>query len=93
MLNRYLAAARATMDPPWDASRAERVLEETVARRSRRPPSPALWILAFTGGAIAALCIEAVSGSAGGASPTSSDPFPAAESAPADALDGGKQAG
>jgi hypothetical protein len=81
------------MDPPWDATRAGRVLERALdARRSRRH-SPALWVLAFAGGSIVALCLDAVSGSAGRAPSTSGDPAPAAESTPPDALDGGKQTG
>jgi hypothetical protein len=93
MLTRYLAAARAAMDPPWDAPRAGRVLERTLDTRRSRRHNPALWVLAFAGGSIAALCLDAVSGSVGRAPSTSGDPAPAAESMPADALDGGKQAG
>jgi hypothetical protein len=95
MLSRHAAVARATMQAPWDAARAARVLEKAVeARRASRPGGhvTVAWTVVLAGASLAAAFIAfrppPSNGDAGGA-----EPRPSVVSTPSDALDGGKHAG
>jgi hypothetical protein len=97
MLSRLVSDKRTTMEVPWDAARAARVLERAVrARRSRSQKRPIGWMLALAGASlVAAFFVRRPLPSNGDAAETSPlrEPRPTIVSTPSDALDGGKQTG
>ncbi len=91
MLSKNVAAARAVY-PPWNATREAVVLGRAIAaRRTSRANRTVVWMLALAGSSL----VAAVFG-ASGEKPTVkplNELRPTTVHVPADALDGGKQAG
>src|SRR4051794_28716131 len=97
MLGKHVSMARATMEVPWDADRAARVLSRALAaRRSSAAKRPLGWVFALAAASLAgALFVRqppSSDGDVSGAIP-SREPRPALVGAPSDALDGGKHTG
>jgi hypothetical protein len=97
MLSRHVSMARATMEAPWDAARASRVLDKAVdARRAVRPAGQvtAIWTVVLAGASIAAAVVAFRPVPSNGEPPAATtEPRPAVVSTPSDALDGGKHTG
>jgi hypothetical protein len=95
MLSKHVSVARATMEAPWDAARAARVLDKAIeARRvsGRSGHVTALWTLVLAGASLAAAFV-AFRPTLAGDAPGAGEPRPAVVSKPSDALDGGKHTG
>jgi hypothetical protein len=94
MLSKHVAVARATMEAPWDASRAARVLDRAIeTRRASRPSGhvTVAWTIVLAGASLAAafVAFRPLPSNVDAAAPNG----PAVVSTPSDALDGGKHAG
>ena len=99
MLSRHVAVARATMEAPWDAARAARVLDRAVeTRRAIRPGArvTVVWTVVLAGASLAAVFVAfrpLPSSGDGPGAVGAGEPRPAVVSTPSDALDGGKHTG
>jgi hypothetical protein len=100
MLSKHVAVVRMTMDPPWDAARAARVLDRALeARRACRPGGhvtsrvTVVWTLVLAGASLAVAFVAFRPLPPNGDPPGAAELRPAAVGSPSDALDGGKHAG